>query len=1241
MAKDYTLRLDETIQGSIDQDTLNQLIRITIAHIGPEVTWDHFDSYLASKILEDDEIFDNLHALIFGHFQDMEKSEEILKPNLLKLTFKNTQSARAFYDFTQHTFPIIGGDFPKLNDKEVFLTEEQQFFCLRTLKFKTGELPSDFLADYSVKTLRGDRHDFSEKFIKGLIPGPSNTRRLQNLRPSNRSILTIEGDGTVTSRIDRAASINSKKEGFTQIQSCTLLDPQALTPVFGFDKNRNPKLYGILTHKEDIKLVKLLIEDYGTIGRPFDCNTEKDAKEQSMALRNSHFQRLYAPDEIEIFKTRKTSQLHLNDTTNEVLARKRLNLYRTMICICADNLEARLLADDFSKEILLYYAEHAKANGLKLNPKFKIPILFYLKNTKWVYTKRWFNMFIENPLHSIFMYTRLMRKEDSIRCREINDNRQLKSMKVASNEFEYLLGLGKIHLDSLLEPIAAEMPLSLFMMKRGYIRMLLRLLRALDKIEVETLFDFLLSKGFIEKNDTIISSLIMEEAFELATKFILATESKIDDLKIEIDSNGRNNNQSLSSYIIEKGNPRHFNYLGLEKTLKKAAEKKYWVSVRLCLKEFQTISEETVNFLFATACNHHDDSTYPEIVFLFKRYTIKPTNVKEEFQKAMTKQKWNLIQLLITHYDNPQELGLGNILIEALKFKQKDVALTILKKGLDSGWRYTYGQNNLLISLLFYCIKNHLNELLPQLHEFENLESDGYSDSRYWLTVDLARLHKNAQGIEHLECENRIRSPIVPNHIKLSLCFSVFEALFANQHAIAEYRLNLKKNDNFISVMHQFSEVFEETLTLFNFFLYRPESDLTYINAFIESLVDLTLKHKDISLLRNLQALMSNKFNICNSKTERAIVSTCLNKISPNNIEIIQTLIKTTTYIDIWKKQLLQKKDNKDLHYSTEYFEIAAPILMLLLTIRNCDDSFILDDDTIKDLFEYSVITSNTFLSEIIIKDLITSSTLQEALVSKAIQSSDSRYLDYLFNNYDLTIKYSHLSSNSEIFTCLKSLIILKELQKKKYQNTFSDWDYFKLWQCATSYDAWYGRTHKEGQKLFLNLLTPRVIRHFALIILLTLYRSRFKEVYLKSFWPNLHAILNHERIRNRINVSAQYDMAIEFFQEPSEHHLPLLDALNGYFDGTDNIPDETTANSTYQEVLRILEGAVPIKTHLPFFSQASRGAFNTETYYYIKEIDDLLKRNQEQPYAYSSIDDDLIKGWLDEIYTQQNINVY
>lgn len=170
MNKEYTSQLNDAIKRGLSQSTVIQLVKITISHIGPEVTWEDFEAYLTSKIPEDDEIFDNLHSLIFSHFQSLESSEEPLDTVLVKLSFEDPQVAQAFYTFTQHTFPIINDEYPKHNNHEIILTADQLFFCRRGVRLKTGKLPSDFLSEYFLKTLRADEHDFSDKFIKGLFP---------------------------------------------------------------------------------------------------------------------------------------------------------------------------------------------------------------------------------------------------------------------------------------------------------------------------------------------------------------------------------------------------------------------------------------------------------------------------------------------------------------------------------------------------------------------------------------------------------------------------------------------------------------------------------------------------------------------------------------------------------------------------------------------------------------------------------------------------------------------------------------------------------------------------------------------------------------------------------------------------------------------------------------------------------------------------------------------------------------
>ncbi len=1234
MAKDYTLQLDETIKGNIDQDTLNSLIQITIASIGSEVSWDTFEAYLASRIPPEDELFDNLYALIFAHFQDLEKSEESVDTNLIKLTFKNPHSAQAFFDFTQHTFPIINSEYPKIDNKEITITEEQLFFCRRGAKLKTGQLASEFLTDYYLKTLRADEFDYSDRYLKGIILGPDDTRRLQNLRPKNRLNFTVEGDGSVASRTEKAASINAEKEGFSQIQSCTLLDSQALTPAFGFDRDRNPKLYGILSYKQDVKPNRLLLKDGGTVSRPFDFDTEKTAQDLSSIMRSPYLTLLYSPEEVEQFKNAKIKIQYLADRTNEVLARQRFNPFRSMICICADNLEARLLAFDFSEEILEHYTEFAKSKGCQLNPKFKIPIVFYVKNTTWVYTNRVANVFTENPLHNIFIYTRPMRKNDLMQANEISNNEQLKNEKVAAKNFEFLLGLQNITTEILLEPIVCDIPLVMEIMRTNHIRMLLRLLRPTrrntmgssqgSQTLLDILFDSLISKRYFKKNDTIISHLIAAEAFGLAMKVIDATDSKIEELEIVDESYGKKQTCKLTLYIIRKGNPRHIEYIGLDETLKKAAQYGYWVTIRLCLKEFPNISQETVHSLFSIACDQTRDSNNdPDIVFLLRRKNISSKHAKEVLQKALANKRWDILELLITYYHKIEIFELSIVLIEALRHKQHKLTILILSKSIDPAWRFFYDQKYYLTSGLFFGIQHDFNDLLPQLWEFERKHLDGYTETRFWLAVDLARMRKNNQALTALSAADSTPSLIEPNNTKLSVCYFIFEALFANQPTIAEYRLNhyghqyqlLPANHrNTITTMHLFSDDFEAILTYFGFLLYH--SDSTYINAFFDCLIELSLKYKDISLLRALQKLMHDKLGIIETKSEEIIIKSSLKKISPYNIEIIQSMIFTSKTLDLWHRNLLDKINKLTVKYRV-YVKKSALIYTLLLTVRQRDSNLILDDKILEDLFESAVCSKNTILTSIILKDTSLSESQREKLFSVAITYSESRFFLYLMNSYDFTLTAGHLRREWSTSSYFKIVLILQKLQKENYRNIFSSWDYFNLWQISTVYDDYHERMSKNSRKLWLQILEPKIMRHYTLITLVVLFNNRYK-AYMGSFWPNLQALLSSERVSKGCDDTLIYNKYSKLSVETCDHHLALLKTLNDYFEDTDKIPNEDLINETYQNVMEILRKALPSATLLPFFNRSRRGLFNYETYLYLKDIDDLIKQNQVKSLSFN-----------------------
>ncbi len=582
MAKDYTERLDETIKGLVDQNTLDRFIRLTIANIGPAVTWDHLEAYLASKISADDEIFDNLHATIFALFQQSETSEVPLENTLHKLTFNDPQTANAFLAFTQHTFPLINSEYPQLSCNEIILTDDQLFFCRLGAKLKTGDLPSDFLSDYFLKTLRADENDFSDKFISSLFPNTNGTRRLQNLRPKTRSAYTIAGDGTIISRTVRATLGTSQKVGYTQIQSTTLLDTKAVTSPFGFSKARAPKLYGILTHDHDVIINRLLLNDGGTVSRPFDAEAEEPATRKiSGNFKAPGNELLFHSSELQKFKSENLQARLLNSKTNEVLARMRFNIYRSIICICSDTLDSRLLAHDFSCELLEYFSDYAKENGAQLNPKYRLPILFYVKKTDLNIPQHIKSTCIEyEAIHNIFKLTRKMRKKDMEAATMIHTS-ACKDIVYNPQSYEFLLGLDSISPNILLQPGSEGIPLALRMLRKGCTRMLLRLIRPSRMVNTdqnsgplsEIVFNSLIADNAFQKNDTLISHLIMAEAFTLADKIITATKSDKNELNIEENDGTKTITVKLIDHIACRGNPRHFHYMDLDETLLIAAKK--------------------------------------------------------------------------------------------------------------------------------------------------------------------------------------------------------------------------------------------------------------------------------------------------------------------------------------------------------------------------------------------------------------------------------------------------------------------------------------------------------------------------------------------------------------------------------------------------------------------------------------------------------------------------------------------
>lgn len=313
-------------------------------------------------------------------FKACRRTDNSLAANTVTLQFKKISTAQSFLNFVTEHLPLLNTDFPKAYETEVHLTEEQYFYCQRQAMCERDQLTTAYLDNCLLKTLRADEFDFSHQFILGIIPGENNSRRLHNLRPSQRKSFLIAPDGTIKPRENKQPMYSPREKlGFSQAQSNTLLDPNALSRAFGFSRDqRNDKLYGIVTHTNDSLFNRLLTDDSGTVGRIFDFDSAEHAESRLAWLK----ERLYTTQQIEEFKRANKRARKSNPRTNEVLARIRFNPYRSVVSICSDTLGARLLAYDFAQELLEHYKAYAEKKNLTVNPNFKIIIIFYIrKNT--------------------------------------------------------------------------------------------------------------------------------------------------------------------------------------------------------------------------------------------------------------------------------------------------------------------------------------------------------------------------------------------------------------------------------------------------------------------------------------------------------------------------------------------------------------------------------------------------------------------------------------------------------------------------------------------------------------------------------------------------------------------------------------------------------------------------------------------------------------------------------------------
>lgn len=660
--------------------------------------------------------------------------EQSLLPSLFILEFEQCRDAEHCFQYVQKILPFTGLEYPQLELNTVLLTHEQ-FYCLQIqLMHEKGELQWEFLTDqYLMKTLRADQYDFTSSFKRGLIPGKEG-RRFNNLRPTERGTYVITSEGEVVARVDKKPQYSpEQKKEYSQIQSNTFLDEKLLAEAFGFSKERNRKLYGLLTHLNDALISRLLIKDSGTVNRPFDFNDVQNAEHSAMFEKEAGKSHFYPPSKFKEFKQHNLLVRSSDQGTNEVLARIRFNPYRSLIVICSDTFETRLLADYFARELMQEFRVYAEGLGLTINPEFRIPIVYYLPAVSYLPC----NILSYRP--RLRFYTEKMRLTDKKECLRLYNNPSLRAQKFRDHDYEFILGLPEITSKILLdEATPSGKPLVLEMIFNCRTRVMSRMLRPVDNPSdnslVDAVFDDLLRRNKIKKDDPIIANLISVEELDLAKKLIDHTKTDALKLSFTCDCSSKCHFMPMDRHLKYYGNPRQIALLGLKSIVDDFELLYSWSIKKLCLKEYPSECKELSGKLLYKASTHKTYKKHAEIKFLLEQ-GADTTFAIEGFTPIMCaadNQDWVVLSMFAEYTtDADDKANYGYALLVALKHQQKQLADSLMKAGARAHWRNSRPGFE-LVSTLYYAVMHEYSDLLPELIKHELSCAEGYIFRLYY-----------------------------------------------------------------------------------------------------------------------------------------------------------------------------------------------------------------------------------------------------------------------------------------------------------------------------------------------------------------------------------------------------------------------------------------------------------------------------------------------------------------------------
>ncbi|MBX9587216.1 MAG: hypothetical protein K2X50_08165 [Gammaproteobacteria bacterium] len=1104
------------------------------------------------------------------------------------LQFSHAHFAEALFDLLIQRLPLLNTEYPKINYNEVELTGEQYLFYQRQIMQEDGEITTRYLDESLLKTLRADEFDFSLDFMRGIIPGEKGARRYQNLRPTPRSQYIIRPNGNVSLRHHKKSMYTpEEKKCFSQIQSSTLIDEYALTGAFGILRDKRAhKVYGLMTHIADVRISRALLNDGGTVVRPFESRYLTFAETLSTNLQCYSDEKFI---EFKVANIRERQTRKFFQRTNEVLARLSFNPHRSVVCICSDTLEARLLAYDFSLELLEHYAIYAESTGRKLNPHFKIPIIFYVsKNTK-----------TDQPneaKHDLWFYTDEMLKKDQVEALEIFQDEARRAEHYRQHNYEFLLGLPEITRDILLDECLGE-PLAFAMLKAGYTRILLRLLRpthAKSTLRGE-LFDALIASPahYFQRNDPIIAKLILLEAFDLADKLLLATSSKKEEVRVSHDGiifNG----ELLADFLIKNGNPRQLNYMGLENMLIKAAEKGFWVTVKLCLKEYSLTNKSILDQLlhFAQKQKQHSESTFIMTVGL-----VTSVNDNVVVREAADREDWLQVRLLIQNPNIVIHKSMYDyLLIEAVSCGEEVLARSLLQAGAEPSWRYD-DPKYYLCGTLYYAVSHNLIKLLPLLIEYEKQCQDEYSADRNLFALDVARC-KQSKAVDLLEKNINTAAVFDPANPEKSICRLVLQALSVEKFGIAEWQL-LKychqfqllpeNNDNFADALRIIMKHFIEIMKSMPFLNF--ENIIIYI-------VKEFLYNGEVCAFASL--VSSPAFN--DSHPSRIYIETLTYKIIleqlnySNNIPLIRKISEhlcalpvdqnTCSHKLLWG-EALSKAFKEEIERLPGSENRAICLIELGVFLSGWE---------LASAFSKALATNANKLARYIVEDCVLDNIDKKPYLLNILMSR-AEHIETFYPHLGQSITLSHLDLFVQNSRQSKEVLIklLQSIDQKQYCNNSHLWVYYKVFKFGFFSDDF------QVQQQLMSMLSPSLIRHMMLIFLLESYCKRgiVGNASIVKTRPNIS-----QAIASKYDLYQFYPADDKFTQKDFE----ILDILESYFVNIDEPSEESIINNTFTKVLRILESTLGSSTYILrlFGAKSSNDAARCQ---YMQKIDQELSK--------------------------------